>query len=67
MWRKIHWAKQMLMVLNPLKFSWKYFRVALATSAIKEKDLYSRKNFHGTLENCENCKCLAHQIFPRLW
>ena len=26
----------------------------------------SRKNFCGTLENCEKCESLAQQIFPRL-
>ena len=26
----------------------------------------SRENFHSKLKNCENCKCLAQRIFPRL-
>ena len=35
-------------------------------STIKEKHLYSRKNFCGTPENHEKCESLAQQIFPCL-
>ena len=35
-------------------------------SIIKERYLYSRKNFRGTPENCEKRKSLAQRIFPRL-
>ena len=35
-------------------------------SLIKERHLYSRENFCGTLENREKRKCLAQRIFPRL-
>ena len=38
----------------------------LLFSVIKERHLYSWKNFHGTLENCEKCESVAQQIFPRL-
>ena len=36
-------------------------------SIIKERHLYSRKNFCGTPENREKRESLAQQIFPRLW
>ena len=36
-------------------------------SIIKEKCLYSWKNFHCTLENCEKEEILGKQIFSRLW
>ena len=35
-------------------------------SKIKEKRLYSQKNFCGMPENCEKCESLAQQIFPHL-
>ena len=35
-------------------------------STIKERHLYSRKNFHGTPENREKHESLAQRIFPRL-
>ena len=38
----------------------------LLISLIKERCLYSRENFHRTLENCQKLKSLAQQIFPRL-
>ena len=38
----------------------------LLFSIIKERHLYSRENFHGTLENQEKHKSLAQRIFPRL-
>ena len=60
----------MLAVSTPLKFSQKYFCIALARnvyfSIIKERHLYSWKNFCGTLENYENHKSLAQQIFSWL-
>ena len=34
---------------------------------IKERHLYSWKNFHSTLENHEKRESLAQWIFPRLW
>ena len=36
-------------------------------STIKERHLYSWKNFHGTSEIREKCKSLAQRIFPCLW
>ena len=39
----------------------------LLFSIIKERHLYSRENFHGTIENHEKCKSFAQQIFPCLW
>ena len=33
-------------------------------SIIKERHLYSWKNFRGTPENCEKHESLAKQIFP---
>ena len=33
-------------------------------SIVKERCLYSRKNFHGTPENREKCESLAQRIFP---
>ena len=33
---------------------------------IKERGLYSWKNFRDALENRETCKSLAQRIFPRL-
>ena len=36
-------------------------------SIIKERRIYSRKNFRGTLENREKCEVYkAQRIFPRL-
>ena len=35
-------------------------------SIIKERCLYSWKNFRGTLENRKKCKNLAQRIFPHL-
>ena len=57
---------------TPLKFLRKYFCVALAMqkcllfSISKERHLYSRETFRGTLENREKRECLAQRIFPRL-
>ena len=39
----------------------------LLFSIIKERCLYSKKNFRGSPENCEKCENLAQQIFPHLW
>ena len=38
----------------------------LSFSTIKERRLYSWKNFCGTIENCEKCKSLAQRIFSHL-
>ena len=35
-------------------------------SVIKERQLYSQKNFRGTPENCEKRETLAQRIFPSL-
>ena len=52
----------------PSKFSRKYFHVALAISTyylvIKEKHLYSQKNFHGTPETVKNVKFSPAYSFP---
>ena len=40
---------------------------SLLFSTIKERHLYSWKNFRGTLKNHENCESLAQQIFTCLW
>ena len=55
------------MVSGHSKFSQKYFCIALAIkcslfSTIKERRLYSWKNFHGT----EKHESLAQRIFSRL-
>ena len=50
-----------------MKFSWKYFCGALATSVYYlpiAKN--SQENFCGTLKTRENRESLAQQIFPRL-
>ena len=39
----------------------------LLFSIIKERQLYSRTNSRGTLENREKHQCLAQRIFPHLW
>ena len=36
-------------------------------SIIKERHLYSQKNFRDTPENREKPKSLAQRIFPHLW
>ena len=58
--------------VNPIEVSAKILLCCLGQkcllfSVIKERCLYSRKHFHGTIENCENHKSLAQRIFPFLW
>ena len=53
---------------SPIKALQKYFCVVFGHncslfSAIKERCLYSPKNFHGTLENRENAKFLSSKYF----
>ena len=53
---------------SPIKALQKYFCVVFGHncslfSAIKERCLYSPKNFHGTLENHENAKFLPSKSF----
>ena len=50
-----------------MKFSWKYFHGALATSTYYlPKAKNSWENFRGKLKNCENCKSLTQRIFSCL-
>ena len=58
-------------VFNPIKvfaeiFSHCLGQQCLLFSMIKERHLYSRENFCGTLENHEKREYLAYRIFPRL-
>ena len=59
------------MVSAPSKFSWKYFRIALAISAhylvqLKRGAYIHTKTFMVLLKTREKCKSLAQQIFPCL-
>ena len=57
----------MFTVSTLLKFSQKYFHVALARSAYYlRKALIFTENFRGALENRENCESSAQQIFSHL-
>ena len=55
---------------TPMKFCGNTFALPwpemLLFSITKERHLYSRENFCGTLKNHENRKSLAQQIFPCL-
>ena len=50
-----------------MKFLWKYFRDALATSVhYLPKANNSRENVHSKFKNHENRESLAQRIFPHL-
>ena len=63
---KIHWTKysrfqhHQSFHRNTFPLPWPYMFII---STIKERCLYSWKNFHGT---CEKCESLVQQIFPHL-
>ena len=69
-WGKIRWAKYSWFQChqsfcgNIFILPWPY-KYSLF-SKIKERHLFSWKNFHSTPENSEKCESLAQRIFPCL-
>ena len=53
---------------SPLKFSWKSFCDALASSAYYLTIAkYTQEPFCNAVKNHKNCKSLAQQIVPHSW
>ena len=67
-WRKICWAKLLQIPSFHINFHGalrlKHLRVQHHCTKLYIINIYSRKNFHGTLENHEERESLAQKIFP---